>query len=200
LEGLRRPPLSLVQASSVAGERGDIVGYRKYVVAMVLVVTAVRVFPQYLAPVDIDVFIEGQEALSQEVRDNFKRSELLTWIAYGTAIDTLYKGFTALYEAGMTGEEWTALSNTYHKFMEAKVPGVFGRGLEKMGWHEKGHQKYWTIVFGVLYLQTDEDPGLSEETRVRMGTLLGRSDLGIITNRLGDITERGAGLLLRRKG
>jgi hypothetical protein len=144
---------------------------------------------QYLEPGDIDVFIEGQENFVNEMSENVKITDMISWLSFANRMKKLGDDFTQLFEGRMSEREFTNLQKTYQRFVDAErgIPEGFSQGIGKMGFQSNGHQKYWTIMFGAMCFDKAEGAGTTAETWGRVENLIDSRDLAIIKNRIEDL-------------
>jgi hypothetical protein len=156
-------------------------------------VVPVLLHAQYLEPGDIDIFINGQEAFAQKLKEDAKGLSVIGWLGFANRMKRLGDGFNKVYEGTMTGQEFGRFQKTYREFVDSdgRIPEAFQAGIQKMGFPENGHQKYWTIVFGAAFFTTLEEKNISgggrEQAAAYMAALIDPGDLEIIRNRVEDI-------------
>jgi len=132
----------------------------------VFVFLSAVLYAQVLEPADADIFINGYSKLdSVEPKDN----EL--WDAYQKQVEEVTAAF---YMLG----DFNNLKTKYQEFLKIKVPDELTSVFKSMGWNRNGHEKFWTIGFGLMVLMIQEAYDLPEMAKLL--ELFHKSDLAII--------------------
>jgi hypothetical protein len=159
----------------------------------------VFLFPQYLRPGDIDIFFntENMEEFGEGMGEDIKMLEIPGLLSYSMSVKEVMEGLTSLLDNTMTDKEYTKFKTTYQRFMNLRrIPGAFERGFNRMGLDSGGHQKFWTMTFGTLFVIKEGEGAFSEGMMLKVMDLVGEEDMEIILNRKVDIkefNERGRG-------
>jgi hypothetical protein len=173
-------------------------GNMKNSLLLVFFFVSLSLFPQYLRPGDIDIFFntENLEEFGDGMKD-IKMYEIPGLLSYSMSLKKITEDFNSLLDNTMTDREYTKFKTDYRRFMNLKgIPGVFERGFTRMGLGSGGHQKFWTMTFGTLFVVREDEGAFPEETRLKAIDLLGEEDMEIILGRKEDIrkfNEGGAG-------
>jgi hypothetical protein len=162
---------------------------RHFFLLMILAFIPPLLYPQYLEPGDIDVFINGQEDFAIELAEHTKISDMAGWLSFANRMKKIREDFTELFEGKMNEKEFEGFQKTYRSFLDTArgTPDGFSKGIEKMGFQGNGHQKYWTITFGAMCFDREKENGITEEVWGKVSDLIDRQDLELIKSRMEDI-------------
>jgi len=131
---------------------------------------------QVLEPADVDIFIKGFSAM-----DSVTPQDNAVWDNYQEQLEEISESFY-IWDDGddfsITDAEFNALKAKYQKFLKTKVPDELASMFKSMGWNRNGHEKFWTIGFGLMLLMIQEEydlPGME-----KLLELFHKNDLAIV--------------------
>jgi hypothetical protein len=159
------------------------------------------VHPQYLTPGDVDILINNWDTIktTMSAQEAETEKEALKWEAIDErgedVIDILESIITAIngypddvFEEDTSGFE--DFKKAYDKFMNSETPLSLQKAFDSMGWKEKGFQKIYTIIFGLMFITTNrlilENGGdeTSADSFSKVMRVIHKSDLKIIEDNL----------------
>jgi len=123
----------------------------------VFVFLSAVLYAQVLEPGDVDIFINGFLMI-----DSVEAKDDAVWDTYQEQLEEAVAFlYTWDYEDGisLTDDQVKEIKTKFQKFMKIKVPDELAGVFKSMGWNRNGHEKYWTIMFGVILLMIQSEYG-----------------------------------------
>jgi hypothetical protein len=112
-----------------------------------------KVYSQYLAPADINVFEEHLELFP----DTIYRTDT----NYYRLFCETFSSFLGFYvENGIDSIKYGQFKEQFNKFLHYNVPEIINIQYSSMGWNDNGHKKVITIFFGAKYIELQENLNL----------------------------------------
>jgi hypothetical protein len=160
-------------------------------VALLFFILAPPAHAQYLAPGDIDIFINARQEITRLLNAGFAGEEGRYMMQAAEFYGALYFW---LWADILTDEELSAFRQKYMDFMAQKPPAGAEQMFSEIGWQNNGHQKFWTILFGfactVMVLEGESpygSPKNKDALYARLFEIIDRQDIYAINSRLADI-------------
>jgi hypothetical protein len=143
-------------------------------------------FSQYLEPGDIAIFIDNYRSIGQ-VHDETGIPGDPVWDNYNRLGEETISLIDGLSRDSPPGKQ-DAFQKRYAEFMNCPIPGAIEKAYRKAGWKHKGHQKFFSIVYGLIFVISEkssapEDAGSPR----RMDGIFHEQDTALILNHLDDL-------------
>jgi hypothetical protein len=165
---------------------------------ILLLFSILNVYPQYLEPEDIDIFINKSRELGNYVAE--KARTKMEYVKYMTDVYMLLSVFLiTISQETLSDEELSRNKNIFNNFLNTEIEEDYEAAFREAGWENNGHQKYWTIYFGVysiiIYNRIQDsyrDQGIEKhmiEQYYRIIEFIYKEDFEIINSRIEDIAN-----------
>jgi hypothetical protein len=121
----------------------------KYLLCMILLFLSVPAYSQYLAPEDIDIFINGYTQI-KSIFDS--RDDEGAWAEYDRAKDAFTKTSEEYIRKAANADDFSELQRRYHEISNCRMPGEVEGVYRAIGWETGGNRKFMTISLGFVFL------------------------------------------------
>ena len=159
----------------------------KYIAFSIIIFlfSALNVYSQFLEPKDIDIFINGDRKIDDYIKeeDNMVTESILTTVRLLLIVFSI-----AISDVHMPEESLIKFIDNFYTFISLQLKDEYNEILIKMGWENNGHQKYWTIFFGVSAIigyNSNYDSYNGQDHRIFR--FFNRGDLELINSRIEDL-------------